>query len=334
MGTNTQLNATLQVSLFAGINSSISDSALSSMRRKLTDFQVSSGVYGVIFTNIATLITDISSPSADDNACSLDEIPIVEAYGLAVGADAAATVALAVGSNSTSWGPAPSTSTQIWSTTLATTCGSSISVSSTPEQTTTTTTSSENGFESLLAHIDSEASSTASDSSLHARAFAGDESITTAVLSSAPTTYTIVITHTMILCPSSSISCPPSLQSTSLTSSTRYLTTDVPSLVMHAQPRAQSEGTTGTDVSPVLFGTNAVQIEKTSGIPSAYTSGAMGNFKDGGGPDKTALGVGLGLGIPFFLAFVAGFYWYVFSVAEAPNIYLDSRHVWYRHNVS
>jgi hypothetical protein len=194
------------------------------------------------------------------------KIIVEEVYSMAIGAQAGATLAIA----DHTWGPTPNTSTVLFYTTLASICAGS-----------TTSTSA----------------------ALTARAAAATGLTTT--------TISTKITYTGTACRSTGlINCPVSLQTTSKYTTTSTLVTSVPS-----GSKATFPATTQNSVaSMIAFGTNVKALASASGTPTSYVPAATStsrivdflNGKTGGVSNKIILGISIGVGVPVFIAIVAG----------------------------
>jgi hypothetical protein len=79
-------------------------------------FDASTGVEVGVFVDVAEFVTNVTAvPEGNTGDC---ELRVVEAYSMAVGANAGATVAV----DSHTWGPTPNTQVPIWYTTLYDAC--------------------------------------------------------------------------------------------------------------------------------------------------------------------------------------------------------------------
>lgn len=206
-------------------------------------------------TNITPSDTSIELQARDDTSYSSDcTLPVIESYEFGLGAQAGAYVAVL---NNT-WGPMPSTSLQIFYTTLYSACA--ISASATASAGTSSTTSAAAGAKRTEAAM------------LQAR---GDGSST---MGTATSVYTI----TNVVCETAGLSaCPASAQTTSQTTKTSTFTSMVASGVQLTFP-----ATTDTSVSAKPFGTGVKSVSASSGSPVSYvpstTAGGSGSASDRG----------------------------------------------------
>ncbi|KAJ9138198.1 Glycolate oxidase [Pleurostoma richardsiae] len=227
----------------------------------------STGVEAGVFANVAEITTNIS---AGTGGCDFDA---VEAYAFAVGAAAGAT--LAVGDHT--WGPVPTSTVPIWSTTLGEQCAA--------QQTSTANAS--------------QTATVAARAALSPR----QDNLT-------ETTISTVITYTGVACLSTGlVNCPVSLQTTSVTSSESTTITSVSSGIDATWP-----ATTDSVVTQISFGTNAKQMLATSGSPSPFTPEATGDFsKHAGGltnkEKHIIIGVTVGVGVPVLAAIGVGIFY-------------------------
>lgn len=209
-------------------------------------FDVGAGATATAFADIAHFRTNITPSDTsvvlkarDDTDYSSDcKLPIVETYEFGLGAQAGAYVAVL---NNT-WGPMPSTSVQIFYTTLYSACAIA------------------------------PAATTSDGSSLTAITAAGAKRTEPAILeahddaSSTMGTATSEYTLTNVVCQTSGLSiCPPSAQTTVQTTKTSTYTSMVASGVDLAFP-----ATTNTSVSAKAFGTGAKSVSASSGSPASY----------------------------------------------------------------
>jgi hypothetical protein len=247
--------AVLRLGLHAGIE--LQSTALNLLGHSLGSY--STGLEAAIFTDLAEFTTSIS----DGNGTSC-EFEVEQEYQLAIGAEAGATVAL----DGHIWGPIPETSTPIWGTTLAKTCGIS-SATATSSTTSTTITSIANSM----------------------NIFKRQASGTT-------TTVTTTGTYTAIQCQSSGvINCPISLQSTiQYTSVSSYVTTAT------SGQSIQSAQVTQTTVNTIPFGVNAQPMTSTTGAPATFTPPPSNNKP----VNKLRLGLIVGLVVSFGVLLLIG----------------------------
>ncbi|KAF2870182.1 hypothetical protein BDV95DRAFT_75555 [Massariosphaeria phaeospora] len=204
------------------------------------------------------------------------KLQVIQEYSLALGAKAGMTVNI----GSETYGPVAQTSTPLWYTTLGSVCaieGRATPVSTPAEET-----------NSVLKREDLES-----------------------------TVLTTEITHTGVNCaPTVTGNCPVSLQTTSQSVETKFLTTAVPSGEDATWP-ASIHAT----VSPIAFGSNVNKFGAISGSPSSFVppppaetdgEGANGsdsnpvnlNGKIGGVSKKVIVGVSVGLGVPVLAAII------------------------------
>lgn len=204
---------------------------------------------------------------------------IVEVYEFAIGADAGATLAL----GDHTWGPTPDTTLPIFYTTLADACATRGTPTESPSPT--------------------------AIQRKNKRLFSDSDT----------TVLTKTDTYTAVACASRGlINCPASLQSTSLATVTS-------TLAVSGSGSATWPATTGDDVTTVPFRTGARSLLASSGSPVSYvpvthtpSAGGGGGSGGGGGggvfpgvlglstKDKLAIGLSIGLGLPFLTAIAAG----------------------------
>lgn len=191
---------------------------------------------------------------------------VEEVYSMAIGAQAGATLAI----NDHSWGPTPNTSTVLFYTTLESRCASTI---------------------------------TSTTALVTARA-AKSTGLTT-------TTLTTEDTYTATQCLSTGLlNCPISLQITSKQTVTSTLVTSVPSGSTATFPVTSQTAVAST----IAFGTNVKPLTSSSGTSTSFnpttspTSGIAGviDGKTGGVSNKIIIGVSVGVGVPVFIAIIAG----------------------------
>ncbi|KAJ5690951.1 hypothetical protein N7488_011686 [Penicillium malachiteum] len=239
------------------------------------ELSFSVGVEADVFAYVADFVVDIDHNSAESTEeCKLSAIA---EYTLAVGAAAGATIAV----DSYKWGPNAYTTVPVWYTTLASTCVSSKSATST------------------------------ATAAITARAEVGkrDDLITTEVTSSA--------TYTIVGCESSGlVNCPVNSQNTTSHIQTMVATVTVASGSSATYPAATYASVT----SAVAFGSNVRSLDKTSGSPTSYTASATGSHSKSGGvldgktngtSNKLIIGLCVGLGVPFLAACAAGLWYFL-----------------------
>ncbi|KAJ5713706.1 uncharacterized protein N7483_010887 [Penicillium malachiteum] len=234
------------------------------------DLSFSVGVEADVFAYVADFLIDIDHNSADStDEC---ELSAVAEYTLAVGAAAGATI----GVDSYQWGPNAYTTVPVWYTTLASTCVSSKSATSTGAATT------------ARAEVDKRA-----------------DLITTQVTSSA--------TYTIVSCESSGlVNCPVNSQNTTSYEQTMMANVTVASGSSATYPAATYASVTNA----VAFGSNVRSLDKISGSPTKYNakSTGKGGVLDGttnGTSNKLIIGLCVGLGIPFLAACAAGLWFFL-----------------------
>ncbi|KAI1623662.1 hypothetical protein EDD37DRAFT_432215 [Exophiala viscosa] len=113
-GEDFELNGTLRVGIHAGVGLDIDYEPI---------FDGSAGLGAGIYANIAKFTTTGTADSDNENC----DVALVEAFTIALGAQAGATVAW----DNHTWGPAPQTETPLWYTTLTTACATLTSASTT-----------------------------------------------------------------------------------------------------------------------------------------------------------------------------------------------------------
>jgi hypothetical protein len=213
---------------------------------------------------------------------------VVEEYTLLVGANAGATVAV----DDHTWGPTPHTQVPLWYTTLANVCavGGSSTVAGSAA-----VTSSGNG-----AAATSSGSAATSSKGGFFNSLLPRQALTT-------TTTKTTETYTATGCLSTGlVNCPASLQSISVNTVTKTLTTSIPS-----GSTASWAATTQNTVSTIAFGNNAHEINPSSGTPTSYVPGPTSGItsivdgKTGGVSNKIIIGVVVGVGLPLLLASIA-----------------------------
>ncbi|PSN75564.1 hypothetical protein BS50DRAFT_43158 [Corynespora cassiicola Philippines] len=249
--------------------------------------QFGGGIEAGIFANMAEFLTNVTLAPEDED-CKLQ---LVQEYSIALGAAAGATVAFM----SYTYGPVAEVSTPVWFTTIASACA--IEATATPTPTGPPTI-------------------TASATQRNGRRQEDLETVTVST----------EITHTGVRCAESTLkNCPVSLQVTSQSTETSFLTTVVPSGEEATFPQTISNIT-----STIEFGEGAHSVEKLSGKPSTYTpppppptataSGQPGDADGDGQNDddeddddevsgadkKLVIGLSVGLGVPVLVAILAG----------------------------
>lgn len=278
------LDATLRLGVTSGLEMNTTGFA--------DAFDVGAGALATAFADIAHFRTNITPSEtsvelkARDHTSYSDDcaLPVVESYEFGLGAQAGAYVAVL---NNT-WGPMPSTSVQIFYTTLYSACAISASATASGgvNSTATTATEAKRTAPPLLEDRD-DASSTMA-------------------------TVTSEYTLTNVVCQTSSLSpCPPSAQTTIQTTKTSTYSSMVASGVELTFP-----ATTDTSVSLKAFGTGAKGVSASSGTPSSYVppttatttdsiassvSSAISNVEDGynglsAADKRLVIGLSVGLG--------------------------------------
>ncbi|KAL5409184.1 hypothetical protein PMIN03_006114 [Paraphaeosphaeria minitans] len=193
--------------------------------------EVKGGIEVGVYANLAEFTTNVTV-APDDADC---DIHVLQEYQIALGAVAGASVVF----DTDTWGPVAATSIPIWTTALAKVCvhkpTSPATIAASPKLTS----------EPAQKRADEDES----------------ETVTTKTK----------ITHTGVQCRTSVIgNCPNSLQLTTQTVETRFLTTVVPSgadVTWPAMPGVADKVTKTQD-----FGDNALAFGRTSGSPVSYTA--------------------------------------------------------------
>ncbi|KAF2718991.1 hypothetical protein K431DRAFT_331883 [Polychaeton citri CBS 116435] len=262
-------SAILQVSVHAGIDLVTPD---------FPDFSIDNhtfpsfggGMEVGVFANVAEFITNVTA-EPDSPDC---ELQLAQSYVFALGASAGATINIA----SDTWGPAPTTSTAIY-TTAVSTCAAQGTSTASPQPT----------------------------SEVQKR-----QDLSTATIFTTKT-YTGVNCFSTGL-----VDCPASLQNTSRSTTISSTTTLVPSGTDIDDLQWPVAYFPNAVTSTATFGKNAISVPSTAGTPVAYTASPTSESGVGstpGGevgsaleekvdrmPKKTILGVSVGLGIPIVIA--------------------------------
>lgn len=238
--TGVQLDATLRLSVTTGLN----------MSAELgDDIQLGAGASARVFADLARFRTNVTPSEeshvlrARDEASYPDDcrLPVIETYEFGLGAGAGAFVEF----DGDTWGPSPSTSVQIFYTTLMSACAVSV-------------TATMSGSESTVS------SGSAARRTNPPRLEDRDQDLSLTVASTA-VTYTV----TNILCQSAGLrNCPGSLQSTVQETRTSTYYTSLPSgSEITALPLTT---TTGSIANIQSFGSGANKITASSGSPRSY----------------------------------------------------------------
>ncbi|CZR52289.1 uncharacterized protein PAC_02166 [Phialocephala subalpina] len=228
----------------------------------------SSGAAVGVWMNVAEFITNVTSgPTGDGTNCDL---MVEEAYSMAIGAQAGATLAIL----GHTWGPTPNTSTVLFYTTLASSCLA-----------TTTSTSA-----ALTARA-VEATGLTTTTLINSTTYTGTACLSTGLLNcpvSLQTTSKYTATSTLVTSvPSGSTATWPVTTQNSVANTIAF-GTNVKNL----------ESTSGTPTSFVPTTT------PTSGITGVI------HGKTGGVSNKLIIGLSVGLGVPVLLAIIAGSIFY------------------------
>ncbi|KAL1838411.1 hypothetical protein VTJ49DRAFT_2695 [Mycothermus thermophilus] len=283
--------------------------------KRALDLDLAIGIEVGIWTHLAELVTNITygALAAADDAPSLDSpssftgpeclLRIVEAYTLAIGAAAGATVEF----RNHTWGPQPDTSIPIFYTTLANVCAmTSKTASATPTPTSSSTNKRRSPAEPTP------------PATLAQRQADDDDLLKT-------TTLTTTTTMTGISCQDPALvgNCPVSLQTTSVRTEVKTLVTSWREGV-DPVPSTIPEATATTKPATSEFGPDVKSIVATSGKPVSYVppppgvtgeseedrdengDGAFLEGETGGVSNRVWLGVGLGVGVPLLLGVVVG----------------------------
>ncbi|KAL2128585.1 hypothetical protein VTI74DRAFT_8998 [Chaetomium olivicolor] len=291
------LKAVLRVGMHAGFE--VSTGALSQAADLLKPFHLdddlnfSMGVEFGVFAHVAEFLTNITGGTQlaeQEKGCG---IKIVEEYTLALGAMAGATLAF----REHTWGPQPNTTIPIFYTTLADVCAVRVDAKTTPPASPTTATT------------------------LARRQV--DPNLTTTVIST-----TALLTAIGCASPNMVV-CPASLQTTTIQTTTKTMTTAVSRGVTPTFP----ESTALTVASTIPFGRKVNKLDATSGTPTSYvppppttstSSAADGKKTDGGIIDdigevingstggvsnKLIIGLSVGLGVPVLALLIGGLIW-------------------------
>lgn len=269
------LTAALRVGIHTGIEIATPD-----LPDALNVTSAGCGIEVGVFANIAEFTTNVTYVPEDEE-CVLG---VAQSYQLALGAAAGATVHF----GERTWGPTPDLSTAIYTTELASTCLSS-------------------GTPAPASVVD--AIITALPSATVDLVGKRQDLV--------ETTLTRKTTYTAVNCLSPGlINCPASLQNTSITSTTITTTVAVPSgldeevLSSSLWPGPDAIRTAAA-ITTVAFGTNAVELPKTTGSPVPYVAPASDiaddigdDIKDtiNGLPKATIIGVSVGVGVPVVLS--------------------------------
>jgi hypothetical protein len=231
---------------------------------------LSAGVVVGVWADVAQFTTNVTA-APEGSIC---ELRVIEEYSILLGANVGATLAI----DGQAWGPTPNTQVPIFYTTLADACA-------------------------VSGNTTAAASAAATAATLNARA-----DLTTTTLSTK-------ITYTATMCQSTGlVNCPVSLQTTTKNSVTKTLVTSVPSGSDATFPAT----TQASVLSTIAFGTRKQELASTSGSPVSYvppasttSSGPSGissviKGKTGRVSNKIIIGVSVGVGVPVFIAIVAG----------------------------
>ncbi len=285
--------AIVRVSVSVGVDLADPTSDLPSTMTDLledADVDVSAALEMVVFTDVAHFFANITADPSD-SAC---EILVEEQYTFAIGAGVAATLGLTIGSTDAhTWGPAPTSTIPIFYTTLLSICASSKTSTSTV---TATTTAAAKRAALPGAPLEPRATSSAPGA-----------------LSPYTLTQSVNFTATSCLV-SNSASCPLPAQTTIVVASVSTIITSVSSGLTPTWP-----ATVISSVSAIPFGTNVKQMTSSSGAPTSFVptatsgvAGAVASAKNwleedtNGVPNKTILGVVVGLGVPVLAALITG----------------------------
>ncbi|KAK6709725.1 hypothetical protein SNK05_004199 [Fusarium graminearum] len=274
--------AVLRVGIQAGFEISSSDVSIAGK----DIFRIGAGIETGVYANIAELITNVTLSTEEDDQCGLR---VEEAYQLAVGAAAGASVAI----EDITWGPAVETEVPIFYTTLAQACAvqrSSGAISA--------------------------SQATLTSAALAIRGEDEDEA------EMETTTISEEATFIAVACESEGlVNCPASLQKTSRYTTTRTHVTVVPTDSEAFFP----ESVRFTSVRPIPFGDSARKLFTTSGIPEPYvpqppthSATTSATDDDGDGNENTSsnaksgrlsnsviIGLSVGVGVPFLLGGIA-----------------------------
>ncbi|KAH6964742.1 hypothetical protein EDB82DRAFT_510925 [Fusarium venenatum] len=277
--------AVLRVGIQAGFEISSSDVSIAGK----DIFRIGAGIESGVYANIAELITNVTLSTDEDDQCGLR---VEEAYQLAVGAAAGASIAI----EDITWGPAVETEVPIFYTTLAQACA--------VQRRSGTISTSQVTLASAALVMRGEDED-------------GAEMETTTISEEA--------TFIAVACESEGlVNCPASLQTTSRYTTTRTHVTVVPTDSEAFFP----ESVRFTSVRPIPFGDSAKNLFTTSGIPESYvpqppthsatTSAIDDNDDDDEGTgntnsnaesrrlsDRVIIGLSVGLGLPFLFGGIA-----------------------------
>jgi hypothetical protein len=274
--------AALRVGIQVGFEISSSDVSIAGK----DIFHIGAGIEMGVYANIAELITNVTLSTDEDDQCNLR---VEEAYRLAVGAAAGASIAI----EDITWGPAVETEVPIFYTTLAQAC--------VVQRSSGATSASQAALTSAALVIRSEDE---------------DEAEMETTTMSEEATFIAVACGSQGL-----VNCPASLQTTSRYTTTRTYVTIVPTDNEASFP----ESVRFTSVRPIPFGDSAKKLFTTSGIPESYvpqppthsaTNNATYNGDDGNAntssntksgrlSDSVIIGLSVGLGVPFLLSVIA-----------------------------
>jgi hypothetical protein len=258
------LRATLRLSAKAGMELNlphINTPDITIFNNSIPKF--GAGIVADTFVNFAEFNTNITV-APDGDFC---ELPVVEAYSLAIGAAVGATLKL----NSHTWGPAASSSTALFYTTLASACA----VKGNPVKSSSVAVPTKGGIQARSLTV---------------------------------TTISTVRVYTGVACRSSGlVNCPASLQTTTQETSTLKLTTLVTSGAVPTFPASTSNYVTAT----IPFGTNVHKLAALSGTPTPYvpsplaTGHTIVDGRTGKVKNKLIIGLSVGIGVPVLIGLSA-----------------------------
>ncbi|KAI3390789.1 hypothetical protein diail_8658, partial [Diaporthe ilicicola] len=241
--------------------------------------KLAAGASATVYTDLARFTTNITTPESLELAARDDDclMPVVESYEFGLGALAGAFVQF----REEKWGPVPSTSVQIYYTTLYSACA-----------------------------VNPASATAAVEARQTAPALLAERADLT------PTQVTSVVTITNVVCQSAGLrNCPASLQTTVQVTTT---STAIVSVAEGEVPVFPATATTGKVAAVSTFGEAAQKLKGSSGSPVSYIppvatdgSGIIGDAKNeykGMSEEAKRLVIGLtaGLGGAFLAAVAAG----------------------------
>ncbi|CAK4030554.1 Hypothetical predicted protein [Lecanosticta acicola] len=263
-----RLSAT--VALAAGVPEHLPNVTIGS--HHLSDYQLAGGLLAGVSADVAVFETEIKA-SPEDPECQLK---VIQDYSLVLGATAGAQATV----GTATYGPHPTKTTAIYTTTLDSYCTTSAPI--------------------------------VTSAAVHRKRQHSDDDLSTTKLS-------ITIVHTAIQCPLGATGqCPVALQTT--LRSTESSTTSLVGPSSEIENSSRFPTPTPVSITAVPFGTNATTFPAMSGKPTMYTptptniAGVASAIASKVHKHKVLaieLGVGIGLGVPLLAVLAGVVIWYV-----------------------